>query len=99
MTKSNVVIGASLVNHTNADSSNVSVRDLHYHYHLNFDESVGWDWLYGQVKKCASKQELDLEIWKIRPSADHTFEVDVREVDRRATVDEDESQSGLKEFE
>jgi len=99
MAKSKAVIRASLVNHTNADCSDVSVRDLHYHYHLKFDEPIGWDWLYGQVAKCAEKQGLDLEMWKIRPSGMQSFEVDVREVERRAGADEDESQRGLGDFE
>lgn len=99
MPKSNSVIRASLVNFTTAECSDTSVKDCHYHYHLSFDEAVGWDWLYGQVAKCAEKQDIELELWKIRPSGMQKFEAEVREVPRRATADEDDSQQGLGDFE
>lgn len=99
MAKSTAVIRASLENYTTADCSDQSVKDCRYHYHLKFEESVGWDWLYGQVAKCADKQELELELWKIRPSGMQAFEVEVREVERRATADEDDNQRGLTDFE
>lgn len=99
MAKSKAVIRASLVNYTTATCSDVSVKDCRYHYHLEFDQSVGWDWLYGQVAKCADKQEIELELWKIRPNEGESFEVEVREVPRRATAAEDDDQRGLTDFE
>lgn len=99
MAKSTAVIRASLENYTTANCSDLSVKDCRYHYHLKFGEAVGWSWLYGQVAKCAEKQDLELELWKVRPSGMDAFEVEVREIERRATAEEDDRQRGLTEYE
>lgn len=90
-------IRAQLVNYTNADCSDDSVKNNRYHYHLKFEQDIGWDWLYGQVRKCSKELDATLEMWKVRPSGMHSFEVEVREVERREGIDA--SQRGLTEFE
>lgn len=90
-------IRAKLVNYTNADCSDESVKNSRYHYHLKFDQDIGWDWLYGQVQKCSSELDVTIEMWKIRPSGVQSFEVEVREVDRRRDIDS--NQHGLTDFE
>jgi len=90
-------IRAQLVNYTNADCSDKTVKNSRYHYHLRFDEAIGWDWVYGQVTKVSAETDTDLEVWKVRPSGMQSFEIEVREVARRPNIDE--NQSGLSDFE
>jgi len=95
--KSNNFIRAKLVNRTNADCSDDIVKNNRYHYLLRFEKSIGLDWLETQVHKTSVETETDLEIWKINPSGVNDFEVEVREVGRRADIDS--SQHSLKAFE
>lgn len=90
-------IRAKLVNYTEADCSHEDVENNRVHYYLRFENAVGWSWLYGQVKKLNRELEVDLELWKIHPSGVNDYEIDVREIDRRAGIDD--SQRGLTEFE
>lgn len=97
MSKSPKFIRAKLANRTNADCSDHEVKNNRYHYFLRFEQSIGWDWLYGQVRKAQVELEIDLELWEIHPSGVSDFEVEVREVQRREGIDDD--QRGLTEFE
>lgn len=97
MAKSKDFIRANLVNYTNAECSEDEVKNNRYHYLLKFEEDVGWDWIYSQVRKCSSKVEVPLEPYKIRPSGVNSFEVEVREVERREGIDD--GQHGLTDFE
>lgn len=94
--KSPEFIRATLVNRTTADCSEQEVKNNRYHYHLRFDEGIGFDWLETQVSKAQSETETSLELWKIRPSGMQSFEVEVREVERREGIDE--NQNSLDEF-
>jgi hypothetical protein len=95
--KSPQFIRAQLSNRTNADCSEHEVKNNRYHYHLKFKEERGWDWTYGQVQKASSEIGVNLELWKIRPSGVASYEIEIREVDRREGIDAD--QRGLGEFE
>lgn len=97
MTKSAQFVRATLDNRTNADCSEQEVKNNRYHYFLRFEQSIGWDWLYGQVQKAESEVGLDLELWEIHPSGVGSFEVEVREVARREGIDD--NQRGLTDFE
>lgn len=90
-------IRAVLVNRTNADCSREKVKNNRFHYFLKFEQSIGWDWLYGQVNKASNDTDTDLELWEIHPSGLNDFEVEVREVERREGIDN--SQRGLSDFE
>jgi len=90
-------IRAKLVSRTNANTSEQKVKNNRFHYILTFNESIGWDWLYGQVRKAQAELETDLELWEIHPSAAESFKIEVREVGRRPEIDD--SQHGLSEFE
>ena len=90
-------IRAQLVNYTNADCSDDRVENNRYHYHLKFEQDIGWDWLHGQIKKASHEFGVSIEMWKIRPSGLQSFEVEVREVQPRKEIDDD--QIGLTEFE
>lgn len=89
-------IRAQLVNRTNADCSTQEVKHNRYHFYLKFEESIGWDWLEGQVEKCSAELDTSLEAWEIHPSGMHSFELEVREVERREGIDTD--QCGLTDF-
>jgi hypothetical protein len=95
--KSKHFIRTKLVNYTNADCSDVEAKNNRYHYSLKFEEDIGWDWMYSQIKKCEAELGVALEPYKLRPSGMSAFEVEVREVDRREGIDDD--QRGLKEWE
>lgn len=97
MSKSPQFIRATLSNRTNADCSDQKVKNNRYHYFLRFEQSIGWDWLYGQVKKSQRELDVSLELWEIHPSGVNDFEVEVREVDRREGIDD--NQRGLSDFE
>jgi len=97
MSESPQFIRAKLSNRTNADCSEQKIKNNRYHYFLRFDESIGWDWLYGQVQKSARELERDLELWEIHPSGVNDFEIEVREVNRREGIDD--NQHGLTDFE
>jgi len=73
------------------------VKNCRYHYFLRFEQSIGWDWLYGQVKKSQRELDVNLELWEIHPSGVSDFEVEVREVERREGIDD--NQRGLSDFE
>lgn len=90
-------IRAILVNRTNADCSEHEAKNNRYHYFLKYEQSIGWDWLYKQVDKASVDSDTDLELYKIRPSGLHDFEVEVRELARREGIDS--SQRGLTDFE
>lgn len=89
-------IRATLVNRTNADCSEQEVKNNRYHYHLRFEQSIGWDWLETQVSKAQSETETALELWEVHPSGVQDFEVEVRELERREGIDE--NQNSLDEF-
>lgn len=89
-------IESALVSRTNAGQSNVEAKNNRWHYKMTFDQSIGWDWLYQQVYKCSKELEAELELWEIHPSTGDTFQVEVREVDRREGIDN--SQKGLDSF-
>jgi len=95
--KSNNFIRAKLVNRTNADCSDDTVKNNRYYYQLRFEQSIGFDWLQTQVNKTSAETDTALELWKINPSGVNEFEVEVREVGRRADIDS--SQHSLKAFE
>lgn len=80
------LIQTKLHNQTNAFDSETRVKNNRYHYHLKFNEALGWDWLYKQVSKVREKLGVDIELYKIHP--DTGFRVVVREVDRRPHIDE-----------
>lgn len=90
MTTSKQFIRSNLVNYTNADCSKDEVKNNRIHYYLKFEQDVGWDWIYSQIKKCARDIDVQLEPYKIRPSGVSSFEVEVREVQRREGVDDDQ---------
>lgn len=94
--KSPEFIRATLVNRTNADCSEREVKNNRIHYHLKFEQSIGWDWLQGQVVKVQSDTDTKLELWEINPSGFNDFEVEVREIARREGIDE--NQNSLDEF-
>ncbi|AGM11481.1 hypothetical protein M199_gp185 [Halogranum tailed virus 1] len=87
MTDANLV-QTKLHNQVQAGYSKKSVEDSRYLYHMFFYEDIGWDWLYTQVRKVSSKLDVDLETWKIEPLLDDGFVVVIREVDRRANIDD-----------
>lgn len=97
MTQSKEFIQSKLVNRSNADSSYTEAKNNRWHYFLKFDESIGWDWLYGQIRKAQHELDTDLELWEIHPSSDTVFKIEVREVARREGIDT--SQKGLSSFE
>lgn len=90
-------IETKLVNRTNAGASRFEAKNNRYHFHLSFTESIGWDWVYGQVKKSSSELDANLEIWEIHPRPAGAFDLEVRETERRPNIDE--SQRGLTDFE
>lgn len=90
-------IRAKLVSRTNADCSEQEVKNNRWHYFLKFEQSIGWEWLYSQVRKTSNEIETPLELWEIHPSGVNDFEVEVREVERREGIDD--SQRGLDSFE
>lgn len=89
-------IRAQLKNYTNADCLDQSVNNNRNHYHLKFEQSIGWDWVENQVHKVSCDLDVTLEMWKVRPSGLSSFEVEVREVERRKGIDDD--QRGLNDF-
>jgi len=90
-------IRAKLVNYTEADCSHEEVANNRVHYHLRFEKAIGWTWVYSQVQKLNGELTANLELWKIRPSGMQDFEIDIREIERRADIDD--NQSGLADFE
>lgn len=90
-------VRSKLVNYTEADCSQEEVKNNRVHYHLRFENSIGWTWLYSQVQKLNAELSVNIEIWKIRPSGMQDFEIDVREIERRENIDD--NQSGLRDFE
>ena len=100
MAESPEFILSKLVSRTNADEAHRDIKNNRYHYMLQFEESIGWDWLYIQVTKLSNSLETDLEMWEIHPYHGHRrvgyFTVEVREVQRRKRIDA--SQRGLEYF-
>lgn len=96
--KSPEVVRAKLSTRTEADCSDHDIENNKIHYYLKFETDIGWDWLYSQVSKTSNDVDIELELWKIKPSGVHAFEVEVRELIRRENVN-DEEQHGLSEFE
>lgn len=97
MSNSKQFVRAKLTNRTNADCSNVEAKNSRWHYFLRFEQSIGWDWLYGQVQKASSELDVNVELWEIHPSGVNDFEIEVREVERRQGIDGD--QRGLTYYE
>lgn len=95
--ESSSFIRGKLVNYTTADCSDERVEDNRYIYTLKFEEDIGWQWVYSQVRKLNTELEADLEMWKIRPSGLEAFELEVREIEQRAEIDD--NQHSLKSFE
>jgi hypothetical protein len=96
MTESKEYIRAQLSNRLNADCSHTEAKNNRWHYYLKITESIGWDWTYSQVMKADAAMERDIEMWKMHPSGMNSFEIEVREVNRREGIDED--QQGLTDF-
>lgn len=90
-------VRAKISNRVTADCSRQQVKNNRYHYLFKFEEDIGWDWLYTQIQKANREFDVEVELWKIRPSGVSDFEVEVREVERREGIDD--SQAGLTEFE
>jgi hypothetical protein len=88
-------IQTRLHNQTEADDSEIFVDHSRYHYRLLFEKNVGWDWLTSQVYKVDARVDVDVELYKIAP-AGTAFAAIVREVDRRANIDD--SQESLFDF-
>jgi len=97
MTESDKYIRAMLENRTNAECSSSEVKNNRFHYHLRFEESIGWDWVSEQITKVCKNLEVDIELWKINPSGVGDFEIEVRELSQRKDIDE--NQRGLDYFE
>jgi hypothetical protein len=94
--KSPQFIRAKLVNRTNADCSSVEAKNNRWHYRLRFEQSIGWDWLEAQILKAQRETETALELWELHPSGVSDFEVEVREVERREGIDD--NQNSLDDF-
>lgn len=94
--ESKAYMRAKLVNYTNADCSDVEAKNCRYHYSLKFEEDIGFDWLKSQIAKVSGGCEASVEPYKIRPSGMHAFEIEVRELQRREGIDDD--QHGLDSF-
>lgn len=92
------VIRARLSTRLEADCSKHEVKDNKIHYYLKFENDIGWDWAREQVSKTASDEDVELELWKVRPSGMHNFEIEVRELVRRENVNDDD-QHALADFE
>lgn len=92
------VIQARLETRTEADCSKQEVKNNKIHYHLKFENSVGWDWVKGQVQKTQEDEGIELELWKINTSGVCAFEIEVRELVRREGINDD-NQHALKDFE
>lgn len=86
----------TLSNRSNAQEASYETKNNRYHYFLTFDQSIGWDWVYGQMMKANNELETDVEMWEIHPGFG-TFDIEVREVRRRANIDN--NQRGLTDFE
>jgi len=100
MSESPEFILSKLVSRTNADDATHDIKNNRYHYILEFEESIGWDWLYLQIMKLNNSLETELEMWEIHPYHGHRrvgyFSVELREVQRREKIDV--SQRGLEYF-
>jgi len=100
MSESPEFILSKLVSRTNADDATLDIKNNRYHYILDFEESIGWDWLYLQIMKLNNSLETELEMWEIHPYHGHRrvgyFSVELREVQRREKIDV--SQRGLEYF-
>lgn len=95
--KSPEVVRAKLSARTEADCSEQEVKNNKMRYSLKFEDNIGWDWLYQQVEKTSEDVDIDMELWEIKPSGVHAFEVEVRELVRREGVNDDD-QHGLGDF-
>jgi len=83
-------IQTQLHNQTQADASSYRVNDSRYYYDLYFECEIGWDWVDTQVYKTSEKVSRDLEPYEIKPAENVQFRLVVREVDRRANIDENQ---------
>lgn len=90
-------VRSKLVNYTEADCSEQTVENNRVHYRLLFTNKIGWSWVYGQVKKLDAQLDVNIELWEICPSGVNDFELDIREIERREGIDDD--QRGLSDFE
>lgn len=97
MTESPQFIRAKLENQLQAACSDQRVSNNRYIYSLRFEEDIGWDWAYTQVRKVNANIDRSIEPWKICPSGVNDFEIEVREVAQREGIDD--SQMGLDSFE
>jgi hypothetical protein len=90
-------VRAKLETATGASCSESNVSNNRYIYVLLFERSVDWQLLYGEIQSVNADMDVDLEMADIRPSGVANFEVAVREVERRAEIDD--SQESLYSFE
>lgn len=95
MTES-ALVQTKLHNQTEADESEVFVKNSRYYYRLFFTKKIGWDWIYSQVCKVSAKIEESVELYEIEPSGDGLFSIIVREVGRRPNIDD--SQGSLFDY-
>lgn len=89
-------IQTKIHNQLQADESSKFVKNNRYYYRLSFTNTIGFDWLTAQVGKVAGKLQIDIELYEIEPSFDGFFSIVVREVDRRAKIDE--KQNSLMDY-
>jgi hypothetical protein len=81
------LIRSTLVNLTNAACSEQKAKNNRWHYRLRFEESIGVDWLYEQVRKTSLECDRKLEVYEIHPSGVGDFEIEIRELERREGID------------
>lgn len=94
--KSKEFMRAKLETRTNADCSDLVVKDSRYHYHLRFDEPIRIDRLSALIDGVSAETSVGLELWEVHPSGVNDFEVSVRESKRREGIDG--SQHSLGKF-
>lgn len=97
MTESTAYIRSKLVNYLEADCSDENVKNNRVHYRLRFESDRGWAWMEKQVDKLNRDLSVTLELYEICPSGVNDYEIDVREIERREGVDDD--QIGLGTYE
>lgn len=81
-------IRAKLENQLQADCSEQTVENNRYIYSLRFEDRIGWDWAYTQINKVNKSLDREIEPWRISPSGVNDFEIEVREVVQRESIDD-----------
>lgn len=89
-------IRAVLSTELQADCSDHHVENNRYLYSLKFDEAVGWQWIYHRCREAQTRLDRDVELHQIKPSGMQSFEIVIREENRRAVIDE--GQNSLHDF-